>query len=364
MKKFRIKSPDGKEFVISAPDGATPEQLKSKAQTLFSQAAPKQQNTGNPGVPPKEPGMLGKAWDALAVPTQKAKEGLDGFNQGRDLAQNALAASTGLHIGTEPTGNMTRDIIANTPRIIGESVAELAPSFVDRASILTAGAGMGLKGAGMAAGKVLPKVAPMFEAGSGLQKGTLVAAFKDPKMIADFGGKLKASQLYNEIKAGATVPNRLKTNAKVVSDAMNAMADGKKLTAPDAFKARKAVNALMKSKQYPMDDLMKTKEGLEAMVLNSVHKADQMYIRAMRGENMRHLSRLNKNGTSGPISAAIMAKMPFLAPLMSPAVQGAGASLAGAASQIPATAPLKAGMMVGAGLDRLKSKKEKNRGKH
>ena len=62
-------------------------------------------------------------------------------------------------------------------------------------------------------------------------------------------------------------------------------------------------------------------------------------------------------------AAGIMAKMPFLAPFLSPAVQGAGASLAGAASQIPTTAPLRTGAMIGAGLDRLKSKKGKNNGK-
>lgn len=363
MKKFKIKSPDGKEYVISAPDGATPEQLKSKAQSLFSQAPKTPQSSGNPGVTAKEPGILGKAWNSLNKPVEMSKEGLTQMTDLGVQGQNALAEKTGLPIGTEPTGNLARDVVANVPRIAGETMSEVAPSFIDQTAILTAGAGSAIKAGGKVAGKVLPKVAPMLEAGSGLQKGTLVAAFKDPKMIADFGGKLKASQLYNELKAGASVPNHLKTNAKVASDAIAKMSKGDHLTAPDAFKARKAVRALMKSKQYPMDDLLKAEEGLEAMVFRSANKADQMYVRAIRGEQMRNVSRLNKNGTTGPISAGIMAKIPFLAPLISPAVQGGAASLAGAAAQMPMSTPLRAGAMVGAGLDRLKSKKEKNRGK-
>jgi hypothetical protein len=316
--------------------------------------------TGNPGNT-QEPGLIKKGWDALNKPAEMSRDGLNQMMELHTQAQNAIAAKTGLPIGTEPTGNMARDVAANTPRIIGESVAEVAPSFIDRTSILTAGAGMALKGAGKVAGAALPKVAPMLEAGSGLQKGTLNAAFKDPGMIADFGGKLKASQLYNEIKEGASVAPRLRTNAKIASNAISEMAKGNPLPAPDAFKARKAVRALMKSKQYPMDDLLEAEKGLTEMVVSSANKADQMYVRAIRGEQMRNVSRLNKNGTTGPISAAIMAKIPMLAPFLSPAVQGGAASAAGAAAQMPAIAPLRTGAMVSAGLDRLAGKKQKEK---
>lgn len=353
MKKIKINTPDGKTLTLNTPDGATPEQIKQAATSAISNFKSKvtsTPSTENPGVAKKEPGMLGKAWDALAVPAQKSKEGWDMIAQSQAVKPNL-------------TGNLATDVIRGTPKVLAETAAEVAPAFIDRTAMLTAGAGLAAKGAAKVGGAILPKVAPMLEAGSGLQKGTLVAAFKDPKMIMDFGGRLKASALYNSIKEGATVPKHLQTNAKVVSDAMNQMSKGRTLTAPDAFKARKAVNALMKSKQYPMDDLLKTKEGLEAMVFSSVSKADQMYIRAIRGENMRHISRLNKNGTTGPISAAVMAKIPFLAPFLSPAIQGGAASAAGAVAQVSPKTIMNASTMVSAGLDRLKTRKEKSRGK-
>lgn len=346
MKKVKISTPDGKTLALSVPEDATPDAIRKYAASAVEHY---KSRTGSTGVP--EPlGMPAKVWGAMNKPSEMSREGLTTIAQSEALKPNL-------------TGNLATDVIRGTPQIAAETLAEVAPSFIDAIAIATGGAGMAAKGAGMAAGKLLPKMAPMLEAGSGLGKGTLVAAFKDPKMIMGFGAKLKASALYNEIKQGASVPAHLRTNAKVVSDAMNKMAKGYTLTAPDAFQARKAVNALMKSKQYPMDDLIQTKEGLEAMVFSSVKQADQMYVKALRGESMHHISRLNKNGTSGPISAAIMAKMPFLAPFMSPAVQGASASAAGAVSQMPASSALKAGAMVSAGLDRLKGKKARNRGK-
>lgn len=367
MKRITISTPDGKTITLNAPDGASPDQIKQAASRAISQY-----KLSNPGTSPEKqsqpaapekPDLMHQGWDALAKPAEMSKEGL---NQMTDLGvrgQNAVAEKTGLPIGTEPTGNMARDIVANVPRIAGETISEVAPSFIDRTSILTAGAGMAAKGVGKVGGAVISKLAPMLEAGSGLGKGTLVAAFKDPKMIMDFGGKLKASKLYDAIKEGASVPAKLRTNAQVVDNAIIKMAKGYTLTAPDAFKARKAVKALMKSKQYPMDDLIKTKEGLDAMVFGSVSKADQMYVRAIRGENMRNLARLNNSGTTGPGGLAALALLPTWAKALgSPALQGGAASLAGAAAQMNPTNIMNTGAMVGAGLDRLR-KKEKNRGK-
>lgn len=367
MKKITISTPDGKTLTLNAPDGATPDQIKQYATQAISKykttMAPKPAAPAEAPQPqPKERGMVGKAWDALNVPAQMSKQGLTQLADLRTQGQNMVAEKTGLPIGTEPTGNLARDVVANIPRIADESVAEVAPAFVDGVSILTAGAGGAAKAGGKLAGKIIPHISPALEAGSGLGKGTLVAAFKDPKMIVDFGAKLKASKLYNSIKEGASVPRHLQTNAKVVSDAMNKMAQGKVLTAPDAFRARKAVNALMKSKQYPMDDLIKTKEGLEAMVYSSVKEADKMYIRAIRGENMRQPMRLNKNGSTNMLAAGATAAFPWLAQISSPLVQGGAASLAGAAAQMPIPEALKAGGMISAGLDRLKKKKEKKRG--
>lgn len=368
MKKISITTPDGKTISLNAPDGASADQIKAyaaKAVSVYKQKMAPQAEAVTPQAP-KEKGMLGKTWDAIGVPAQKSREGLEGITEIGKNMQNLAASKTGLPIGTEPTGNLARDVVANVPRIAGETLSEVAPSFVDKASILTAGAGAGIKAAGKAAGAGIKNFGGMLERGSGLGKGTLEAAYKDPKMIMDFGGKLKASKIYDELKSGATIPTHLKTNAKVVSDAMNQMSKGNWLTAPDAFKARKAVNALMRNKsaKYPMDDLIETKKALEEMVFSSVKEADKMYVRAIRGEQMRNISRLNKNGTTGPLSAAVMAKIPALTPLISPAFQGIAASASGAAAQMAPQTIMNSAAMVGAGLDRLKNRKEKSRGKH
>ena len=78
----------------------------------------------------KQPGLLGKAWNALDIPAEKSREGLD------------LLA--GMVPSAEPTGNVVRDVAMNIPRVMAESVAETAPGFINRESILTAGASKAL----------------------------------------------------------------------------------------------------------------------------------------------------------------------------------------------------------------------------
>jgi len=348
--------------VVAFPDdldqATLTDAVKKAASSMGGQATP--QSNFEKMKQMASQGNYGKAaWAGLGVPEEMSRSGLNQMMDLQNKAQNFAAEKTGLPIGTEPTGNLPRDIAANVPRIAGESIAEVAPSFIDRNAILIGMGGMAMKAGGMAAGKILPKLAPTLEAGSGLQKGTLVEAFKDPGMIADFGSKLKASALYNEIKEGASVPKHLRTNAKVVSDAMNNMSQGKMLSAPDAFEARKAVNALMKSKNYPIDDLLKTKEGLEAMVLGSVKEADKLYRRAILGEQMRNYARLNQSGKPGPISGAIISKIPFMAPLISPVVHGAGVSAAGAASKASPRAIANTSAGAAALLNALKANKKK-----
>ncbi len=365
------------------------ELVRSKVTTKFAGLSDQAkqlvyQKLGTAPAAPKEPGMLGKAWNALEVPAQKAEQAITGLTDVQNTIQNKAADATGLPIGTEPTGNLTRDVIANTPRIMGETAAEVLPGAIDRTAILTAGVGgLGAKVAGKVAGKLLtgakipltstkiPGIAPWLEKGSGLQPGTLVEAFKDPKMIVDFGRKLRAQELYNEAKQGATLPKTLleARNIRIADKAIKAMADGKVMTSPDAFNARKAIRALIranqKSKAYNDDFLLQAEEGLTAMVFSGVNKADKLYQGAIRGEQMRSYGRLTQKGQQGAVTTVATHLLPnWLKPVYSPLLQGAGASAAGAAAQIPVRGALKAGAMVGAGLDRLKSKKkEKHRGK-
>lgn len=367
MRNITINTPDGKRLKISAPDGASDEQVKEYAKSAIIEYKAKQSTQQAQGAP-KQQGMGSKVWNALDVPRQVAQKTLTGLTNAQNTVQNTIAEKTGLPIGTEPTGNMARDVIANVPRIMGESAAEVLPSFVDRTAILTAGAGTGLKAGGKVAAMGIRKMAPMLEAGSGLQKGTLAAATHDASIIKDFGAKAKAQALYEEAKKGATTFG--KKSAKLVGDAFHNINQGAMLTAPDAFKTRKVVRQMLKSKSapYPTDDLIELEQNLTDMVFRSTNKADALYKRAIQGEQMRNISRLNKNGTTGPMSAAVIAKIPALAPLISPAVQGVAASAAGAAGRMAPSTIAKAATMpeiISQGFTRLsdrnKRKKEKRR---
>lgn len=278
---------------------------------------------------PEEKGMLRKTWDALDVPRQKAKEGLD-------MIAKAVPSA-------EPTGNVVRDVALNAPKVMAETMAETAPGFVDRTAILTAGAGLAAKGAGKLAGKVVPKVAPTLEKGSGLRPGTLNEAYKQPGMIIDFGAAGKAKKLYNEAKGGLEpIKGSVRSTAhpRVVDNALKSLALNK-LSVAEAFEARKSVRAMKASKAYNMDKITQYEDLFDDVIDSAgkagakVNEADKLYRRGMLGEQMRNISRLNKNGTTGPISAGIMAKIPLLAPLMSPALQGGAVSAAGGAAQLP-----------------------------
>jgi hypothetical protein len=366
MKTIEIQTPDGKTISLNAPDTATPDQIQSAAAaavTHYKSTMPQQQ-------PQEQQGMVGKAWDAMKKPAEMAQDGLQQMTGLQTDAQNAIAQKTGLPIGTEPTGNLPRDIAANIPRIAGETMAEVAPKFIDRTSLATMGAGAAVKGAGMAAGKVLeaaPSIVKPFENVAGLKPGTLNAAFKDPGMIADFGAKVKASALYNAIKDGSQIPAKLRTNAGLVRDAIDEMNQGNVLDARDAFKARKAVKALLGAKDstgsFPKDDLYAIKDGLEQMIFSSVKKADVMWKRAIQGEQLRSPFPLNNNGTSSKVGAAVMHSMPaWLQPMFSPLAQGAAMSGLGAASQMApqtiAGAGGAAGGLIDQGFDRLRKRKK------
>lgn len=370
MKTIEITAPDGKTLQLNAPDDATPEQIHQAA----TAAAQHYQSTM-----PKQPeqGMVGKAWDALNVPSQMAQSGLQQMTDLGTDAQNAIAAKTGLPVGTEPTGNMARDVVANIPRIAGETLSEVAPKFIDRTSLATMGAGAALKAAGKATGAVLkaaPGITKPLENIAGLRPGAYPKAFADPGMITDFGAKAGANSMYNVAKEGmdaaktanaeaaaanGVIPkvaglednagNAVKTitpkpntgfgtrSTKLVGDAFKSVNNSQPMEAADAFKARKVVTQMLSSKNppYPKDDLLKLKDELANQVFSSVKGADQAYARAIQGEMLRSPVPLNNNGTSSKVGAAVMRVMPwFLKPVFSPVMMGSAMSGLGAASQM------------------------------
>src|SRR5580704_6173424 len=117
---------------------------------------------------PKQ-GLMGKAWDLLGKPEQMSRQGLG------QLAQMVPEGKI--------TGNMAGDIARGTHRILANTLAQAAPGFVSRGSLLTAGAMPVAKGIGAAAEAVGPGIAGQLESLSGMKPGLLGKAFKDPSLI-------------------------------------------------------------------------------------------------------------------------------------------------------------------------------------
>src|SRR3972149_3961701 len=80
--------------------------------------------------------FLQQRWENLAKWAPMAESGLRKLTDAEVSAQNYIAQKTGLPIGTLPTGNVIRDLIANTPRIVGETLTETAPQFISRPALV------------------------------------------------------------------------------------------------------------------------------------------------------------------------------------------------------------------------------------
>lgn len=324
-------------------------------QIVYQKIGATSSNTGNPGNEIKSPGIPGKLWNALQVPSQKSKEGLDMIANAIPEALPLPAISTGnpLVDGAKAlvpdlvkpgfTGNLPADLIKGAPKIAAETLAETAPQFIDRNAIVTAGAMGALKAGGMVAGKLGPKIARPLEDLAGLKKGTYTQAFKEPGMIVDFKAAQQAKKLYEGAKeglkySGPTPP----THVRVVTNATKKLALNQ-LTPAEAFEARKSIRALKKSKQYSMDYLEKQEKLFDDVVDNGVTQADKLYRRAMTGEKLRSPVPLNQGSErSSRFGTMMMGLSPWwVKPLFSPLAVGGSASAAGAAAKIGAQSALK-----------------------
>lgn len=295
-------------------------------------------------------GLLQRGWDALAVPEQKSREGLQ-----------MLA---GMVPKPEPTGNLPLDIIKGTPRIAADTMAEAAPGFVSRLSLLTAG---GAKVAGeMAplAKTVLRSIGTQGEELSGIAPkaaGALEGAYKDPTLIFS-KGKKAAGQFYeaakdeanaakdtykatsmngggvvNMEKAPSVLANLYKPE-QILDTANEFVKGGGKLDPAEALKVRKALDILLKSKQAVPDELYRMREEYDALAKASdnISSGDAAYQRGMKADALRNAFPQNKYGGASAFKLGIMTALenmglPGKAALLaiSPAAQGMAATGAG-----------------------------------
>lgn len=102
MARFRVTSPDGRAFVITAPDGATPEQVKAYAQQQFA-AAPKPPTA--PTEAPADPREgMGAVESALVRAGRGAQDTFQGLQQlvGEGLTARRAPDVAGLVSGDQP----------------------------------------------------------------------------------------------------------------------------------------------------------------------------------------------------------------------------------------------------------------------
>lgn len=272
-------------------------------------------------------------WDALKVPSQMAERGLAPVTHG--------------NLQIKPTGNIPWDVTKNIPSVLAESVAEAAPSFINRASILTAGVSRGLQ-AMRPVGSVIGKgVAGQLESATGANPGSLGRAWNDLTLI--FGkGKEAASELYEAGKTGGKMAANLR-NIPLKEDFLdvaNKLAEAGKLPAESALEARKMAGKLLGKGggKYTEDFLRGLVDKFDSIAKanENIAGGDTLYRRGLDAASLRKLVPQNKYGGASAFKMGIMGLLgPHFAGLLSPAVHGVAATAGGLAARI-ATNPIAA----------------------
>lgn len=326
MATYRITDPTtGRKLKLTGDSPPTEQELNE----IFSNLGPAREN----------PSLIKRGYDALAVPERMSREGLG------QLAQMVPSA--------EPTGNMARDLALNTPKVLAESVAEVAPSFISRGAMITGGA---LKGAGMvgrALKPILKAGASQVESLSGAVPGALTAAYKDSSLIGA-PGKKAVQQLYQEGKEslGGGFRQTLKEipDKKQFVDEAFKLAKKGELSPAEALEARKSLDSVKKSVAGPYFEEVRGK--LDKIAKVAFEKGDAAYQRAVKAESLRNLIPQNKYGGASAFKTGIITLLEGLAEAgglpkvvartaqaaMSPLAAGTVATAAGMGSR--AIAPL------------------------
>jgi len=327
------------------------------------------------GSQPAKPSLIRQGLDALTVPEQKSREGLQMMAQMVSPQQ-------------ETTGSLPRDIAMNLPRIGMETLAETAPSFISRAAILTAGALRGvkevspvIKAAGRGAARAAESISGLEYKTPGIirEAATNAPTLRKVKdLIMEYGvkeGSKKALQEFPLLAPGRKAASEVYEAAKTVGGKMNGlsgipekkelvktalkMAKNGQLNATQALEARKELSAIENSVtgEYFRNSVTK----LNKIIKPVFGKADEIFATGVRSDELRRFFPVNKSGGTSIMKSTlgtIAGIVPAMA--MSPIVQGTVATSVGSAAR--AAAPLvnnalTAGPTMAAAV-KLKDKKE------
>src|SRR5258708_10826440 len=275
-----------------------------------------------------------KAWDALKIPEQKSREGLN------ELANMMPTA--------EPTGNTIRDGALNARSILGHTVADVAPGFISRGALVTGGA---LKVAGEAA-RLIDKLGSVI--GEGAEKlsglgyktpGVLAEAVKDPSLILGKGveaarkayqGPVKDTfyNLYGVLTKGNGIREELQaplSSEDFITKALDFAKTGD-LTPEEALEARKALDTV--KRKLTNVGYYKTRQVFDQLAKQGFEGADAAYSRAIKSEALRTILPMNKTGTPSIAKMVLGGLKTLTVPALSPMAQGFAASGIGIAKKI------------------------------
>ena len=275
-----------------------------------------------------------KAWNALQVPSQMAERGLQQISEA-------------VKPNPEFTGNLPRDIVMNYPSYSADVLSKVAPGFVSRGAILTAGASKALQ-ALRPVGSVIGKgIAGQLESATGANPGSLARAWNDPSLIVA-EGKQAASPLYEAGKTGGKMAEDLsKIPLKEdFLDVASKLADDGKLPPESALEGRKMAGKLLSKGggKYTEDFLRGLISKFDAIAKSNedISAGDAAYRRGLDAASLRKLLPSNKYGSTSAFKTGIMAATgPVGKAILSPAVHGVLSTAGGLAAKV-ATDPLAA----------------------
>lgn len=337
MAIYQVKDPQGVMHEISGPDGATPDEVIAQAQRMpeLNQQPPSQTEQDTGGSLPEIRNALQSehpVWNTLQVPSQMAQRGLSQLSE--ELKPNP-----------EYTGNMARDLIKNYPSMSADVLSKVAPSFIDRTSLLTAGASQAIKGTVPLAKAVGSGIAGQLEQVAGTAPGAVSGAFKDASLIFS-PGKKTAGAVYEAGKTGGKMAENLANIPKKDEflDIASKLADEGKLPPETALEGRKIAGKLLSkgggsyTEDYlrglvsKFDDIAKSNENIA--------KADSIYSRGVKAQSLRNLMPQNKYGGASAFKMGIITALNemgmsgrVIGALMSPLAVGAGATALGAVAR-------------------------------
>lgn len=276
-------------------------------------------------TPSPKQGFGAQVWGALQKPEQMSRQGL------QQIAQMIPEGKV--------TGDLPMDLLRGTPRIAANTMAEAAPGFVSRGSLLGMGALGGLKGL-----SAIPQVrgaaselAGQLESAAGSPKGTLEHGFESAKNM--FGpGKKAASPIYESARPWTVHPELQDVfeNKQMIEKSMELAKQGK-LSPFEAFTARKAVGKLMGKSGYSDDVLTQMRNTFDAIAKtdSKIAQGDVQFATGLKNQSLRGILPKNKYGTTSAFKTGIMAAVPGVGTALSPIVQGAGATGLGALTRMP-----------------------------